>query len=155
MAFICTPLAQQRDSRAARAATAEGVWVRFLIEVVFQKRLDPQARLLLSPYLQENIQTLLQRKLLLRTSDGPTPIEVKFEVEPGWMLSNPVLEIRFAQAVPMEEEVRDQLAALLEESLNAAIVEGRILGGQREYLPLRIWVRAHPDQRCWPSPSLL
>jgi hypothetical protein len=155
MTFICTPLTQQRDSRASRAATAEGIWVRFLVEFVFRRKLDAESRALLSPYLQDSLQTLAQRKLLLRQPDAPAVQEIKYDADGGWMMALPVLELRFNQVIPLDGEVRHQLAAAIEEGLNLAIREGRILGGQRQYEPLSAWVRAHPDQRCWPSPSLL
>ena len=156
MGFICTPLSdQRRDSRAARAINAEEVWVRFLLEIVFRQRLDPEVRVRLGPYLQENMHTLIRRGLLFPKVGGLVPLEAKFDVREAWMLSAPVLEMRFNQTIPMDQTVRDDLARLLEESLNLAIKEGRLFGNQRTVEPLAAWVRAHPDQRCWPSPSLL
>jgi hypothetical protein len=156
VAFVCTPTAgKHRDLRAERAAAAERFWVRFLFELVFPQKLEPEMRQALFPELQDDFERLRRKGLLFQEQISVGPEEVRLEFEAGWMLALPVLEVRFRAPVPMEPSARDPLALLLENGLNAAIAERRLLRGDLGLVPLAAWVRAHPDQRCWPSPSLV
>lgn len=154
MAFISTDRGD-RDPRAVRAIAAEAHWVRFLVEIVFPHQLDPPSRRHRLGRLEEAIQLLLRRKALLPAGSPLMPDEARLALDPGWMLSVPVLELRFPAPVAMEMAAREELARQLEAGLNAAIKDGRVLPGEEGAKPLLAWVRPHPDQRCWPSPSLI
>ena len=154
MAFVSTAPGD-RDPRAVRALMAEAYWVRFVVEVVFAKQLDPASRQRLHARLEEYIQALLRRKALLPASVSAMPAEARLQLDPGWMLSLPVLELRLPGPMPMEAAPREELARQVESGLNAAIKEGRLFPGETGQKPLLAWVRVHPDQRCWPSPSLI
>ena len=156
MAFVCTPtVGKHRDPRAERAANSERYWVRFLFELVFPQKLETDARQALMPELQDSFELLLRKGLLFQEQTSAGPEEVRLEFEPGWMLATPVLEVRFRAPVPMEPSAREHLASLLENGLNAAIAGGRFWRSDLGLQPLAAWARAHPDQRCWPSPSLV